>query len=186
LVAANAGIGAALAEYYPHVSVAGLLGVQSLGAGQLFSGAARQSQVGVSVLWPLFDFGRIDADVAQARGRSAEALAAYRLTVLHAVEDVENAFSSLEQSEKRTAALKAQAEELGVARRQHLEAYEQGAASLNEVLDADRELAIAQDQALVSQAAATRAAIAGYRALGGGWTGERAPTISVQVAAKPR
>lgn len=180
LIAANAGIGAAISEYYPHVSLAGLLGVQSLSAGQLFTGAARQSQLAAGVLWPLFDFGRIDADVARARGREAEALAAYRLAALHAVEDVENAFSNLDQSGRRAAALQRQAGELGVARGQHLEAYQQGAASLNEVLDADREFAIARDQTLVSQAAATRAAISAYRALGGGWTG--AP----QPPAKPR
>jgi NodT family efflux transporter outer membrane factor (OMF) lipoprotein len=183
LIAANAGIGAAISEYYPHVSLAALLGVQSLSAGQLFTGAARQGQLGVGVLWPLFDFGRIDADVSRARGREAEALAGYRLAALHAVEDVENAFSNLDQSGRRAAALRRQADELGVARGQHLEAYQAGAASLNEVLDADRDLAVARDQALVSEAAATRAAVAAYRALGGGWTGDAA---AAQLPAKPR
>ena len=52
--------------------------------------------------WRLFDFGRVDAEVKQARGANAEALIQYRSSVLRATEDVENAFSALAQSELQT------------------------------------------------------------------------------------
>ncbi|WP_041390514.1 TolC family protein [Sphingobium chlorophenolicum] len=55
--------------------------------------------------WRLFDFGRVDAEIKAAKGRNAEALAAYRQTVLRASQDVEDAFSTLVQQEQRAAAL---------------------------------------------------------------------------------
>jgi outer membrane protein TolC len=60
-------------------------------SGNLFSSAASQALGVLGLRWRLFDFGRVDAQIAAARGQEAEALAAYRLAVLRATEDVENA-----------------------------------------------------------------------------------------------
>jgi outer membrane protein TolC len=57
--------------------------------------------------WRIFDFGKVDAEVAAARGGYAEALARYRRTVLRAAEDVEDAFTSVVELERRTAKLEA-------------------------------------------------------------------------------
>jgi NodT family efflux transporter outer membrane factor (OMF) lipoprotein len=168
LRAANARIGAAVAEYYPHVSLAALLGVDSLKSGTLFDGDARQSQLAVGLRWRLFDFGRIDAEVAAARGRDAEAMAAYRLSVLKAAEEVENAFTRLTQERSRAIALERQIAALAVARRQAEEAYEGGVISLVEVRDADSGLLAASDQLVQARAGAARAAVASVRAFGGG------------------
>lgn len=179
VVAANARIGAALADYYPKVSLAGLLGVESLGVANLFTGAALAHQVGVGLSWRLFDFGRVDAEVAQARGREGEALAAYRAVVLQATREVEDAFTDLAQEQVRASALNRQIEQLTVARGQAQQAYEGGVASLVEVRDADRELLAASDQLVQARAGAARAAVAAFRALGGGWSPPAA-----QVAAR--
>jgi NodT family efflux transporter outer membrane factor (OMF) lipoprotein len=170
LVAANARIGAAVADYYPKISLSGLLGVESLAPGPLFAERALTHQVGAGLSWRLFDFGRVDAEVAQARGRQAEALAAYRQTVYRATEEVEDAFTDLVQQEARAAALQQQIEQLTVARGQAQQAYEGGVASLVEVRDADRELLAASDQLVQARAGAARAAVAAFRALGGGWS----------------
>jgi len=169
LIAANARIGAAIADYYPKLSIAGALGVESIDAGRIFTGDALQHQVTAGLRWRLFDFGRVDAEVAQARGRDAEALAAYRSSVLHASEDVEDALSDLVQQQARAGALGRQIAELTVARRQAEQAYEGGVISLIEVRDADRELLGASDQLVQANAGAARAAVASFRALGGGW-----------------
>jgi len=169
LIAANARIGAAIADYYPKVSIAGLLGVDSIDASQLFVGDALQHQVTAGLQWRLFDFGRVDAQVAQARGGEAEALAAYRATVLRAVEEVEDAFSNLTQDEAQAAALARQVAQLEIAHRQATQAYEGGVLSLIEVRDADRDLQTASDQLVQARAGAARAAVASFRALGGGW-----------------
>ncbi|MBS0335042.1 MAG: TolC family protein [Proteobacteria bacterium] len=170
LVAANARIGAAISDYYPKVSLSGLLGYDSLDGARLFAGDARTSQAAAGLRWRLFDFGRVDAEVAAARGREAEALAAWRAAALRAAGEVETSFSDLAQDRLRAAALDRQVAELQVARRQAQKAYEGGVASLIEVRDADRDLLTASDQLVQTQVAADRAAVASFRALGGGWS----------------
>jgi NodT family efflux transporter outer membrane factor (OMF) lipoprotein len=171
LAASNARIGAALANYYPHVSLSGLLGLASAGTGRLFSDSAVQTAGIAGLRWRLFDFGRVDAEVAIARGREAEALAAYRATAIRATEDVENALSRLLQSENEAAALERQIASLERARAQTLSAYQAGVLSLIEVLDVDRQLLAASDRLASAKANTARASVASFRALGGGWSG---------------
>src|SRR5436853_5977768 len=96
VAAASARIGVATAEYYPKFSLGALLGsATALAGGHLFTADATQAAGLLGLRWRLFDFGRIDAQVAAARGQEAEALAAYRLAGLRATEEVENAFSAL-------------------------------------------------------------------------------------------
>ena len=169
LVAANAAIGAAISDYYPKVSISGLLGLESINTTDLFTGQAAQHQVAAGLRWRLFDFGRVDAEVGEARGRYAESLAAWRATVLIATGEVETALSDLTQDGARIGTLTSEIAELEADRRQAETAYEGGVISLIEVRDADRELLTASDQLVQTRADAARAAVAAYRALGGGW-----------------
>jgi NodT family efflux transporter outer membrane factor (OMF) lipoprotein len=170
LAAANARIGLAVAEYYPHVTFNGLLGFESVDAGSLFTSPAQQGEALIGLQWRLFDFGRVDAEVAIARGREQEALAAYRGTVLHATEDVEAALSQFIQSRSEAETLNRQIIALTHAREEAQTAYEGGVLPLIEVLDADRDLLDAKDRLAAANANEARAAVASFRALGGGWT----------------
>jgi len=172
VVAANARIGAALSDYYPKLTLAGLFAGQSIDSSTLFAPAALQSQASAAIHWRLFDFGRVDAEVAGARGKNAEALAAYRLTVLHAVEEVENAFTDLAQEKARAAALDAEVSRLTAARGQTEQAYEEGVTSLIEVRDVDRNLLAASDQLAEARTGEAKAAVAVFRSLGGGWSAQ--------------
>ncbi len=169
LAGSNARIGAAISEYYPKFTLGGLLGTATMGFGGLFSGEATQASGFLGLRWRLFDFGRIDAEVAAARGRNAEALAAYRLAVLRASEDVENAFSALIKQQVRTQILAEGDMSLTKARNSSFAAYKGGAASLLDMLDADRRLLENRDAEIQARASAARAAVASFRALGGGW-----------------
>jgi outer membrane protein TolC len=169
LIAANARIGQTLAEYYPKVSVSALLGVESLDAGRLLTPAAVQAAGSGALRWRLFDFGRVDAEVAGARAADAEALAAWRATALRAAEEVEDALTDLARQKARAEALERQIAELTVAGRQARQAYQGGAISLLEVREADRNLLAASDQLVQARAGAARAAVAAWRALGGRW-----------------
>ncbi len=169
LAASNARIGAAMAEYYPKFSLGGLLGTATTAAGGLFGGNATQANGVLGLRWRLFDFGRVDAEIRAAKGRNAEVLAAYRLTVLRASQDVEDAFSTLVQQEARAAALTQGEASLTRARATSDAAYRGGVISLIEVLDADRRLLETRDGAIEARAAASRGAVASFRALGGGW-----------------
>jgi NodT family efflux transporter outer membrane factor (OMF) lipoprotein len=166
LRASNARIGAAIAQYYPRLSLTGLIGVDSLRTGTLFDDDAQQSQLALGLRWRLFDFGRIDAEVATAKGRDAEALANYRLAVLKAAGEVEDALAGYIQEQTHALALQRQIQALTVARGQIGKAYDEGAASLIEVRDADRNLLLARDQLVQADAAIARAAVASFRALG--------------------
>ncbi|GGF19476.1 RND transporter [Aliidongia dinghuensis] len=169
LAASNARIGEAISDYYPKVSLSGLLGFESLTAGHLFTGGAFQPQATAGLRWRLFDFGKVDAEVAGAKGGNAEALAQYRKTVLRATEDVEDAFTSLVQLEAQNQELSRETAALTKARDTSEEAYRGGAITLTDVLDADRQLLVAQDDLARTRADAARAAVGSYRALGGGW-----------------
>jgi len=169
LAASNARIGVAVSEYYPKISLSGLLGTATTAAGGLFTGGATQANGVFGLRWRLFDFGRVDAEIKAAKGRNVEALAAYRLTVLRASQDVEDAFSTLVQQEARATALAQGETSLTRARSASFAAYKGGVASLIEVLDADRRLLETRDGAIQARAAASRGAVASFRALGGGW-----------------
>jgi NodT family efflux transporter outer membrane factor (OMF) lipoprotein len=173
LAASHARIGAAVAEYYPKFTLGGLLGTATMGLGGLLTGGATQASGFLGLRWRLFDFGRVDAEVAVARGREAEALAAYRLTVLRASEDVENAFSALVKQQARAQILADGGASLTRARASSFAAYKGGVSNLLDVLDADRRLLENRDAEIQSRAAAARAAVASFRALGGGWDAPR-------------
>ncbi|MFU2510225.1 efflux transporter outer membrane subunit [Pseudoalteromonas sp. ASV78] len=170
LAAANARIGVAMAEYYPKLSLNGLLGsATSLSGGNLFSHSANQATGLLGLRWRLFDFGRIDAQIGQAKGQEAETLAAYRLAVLRASEDVENALSMLVNRELQTNILTQGVDSLSRARKASFSAYQQGVVSLIEVLQADENLLRAEDLYTQSKISSAQAAVATFKALGGGW-----------------
>lgn len=170
LAASNARIGVAVSEYYPKISLSGLLGFESLNSGRLLSAESFQPEAAAGLRWRLFDFGRVDAEVAQANSANAQALLAYRQTVLHATEDVENAFMALAQLELQIHDLLNEVDALARARDASQQSYLAGASSLTDVLDADRQSLVAQDQLARTRADADRAAVMSFRALGGGWS----------------
>jgi NodT family efflux transporter outer membrane factor (OMF) lipoprotein len=167
LAASNALIGAAIAEYFPKLSLSGLIGSASTAG--VFNAAALQAQGALGLRWRLFDFVRVDAEIAAARGQNAEALAAYRLSVLRASEDVEDAFSNLINREDEERLLANGEQSLTRAKVESLAAYKGGVVSLIEVLDADTRLLQTRDTRARAKTEASRAAIASFRALGGGW-----------------
>lgn len=173
LAASNARIGVAVSEYYPKISLGGILGsATSVSAGSLFSGGASQAAGVLGLRWRLFDFGRINAQIDQAKGLEAEQLATYKLAVLRATEDVENAFSALVKREEQTVALSLGVDALTQARGASFAAYQKGVNSLIEVLLADENLLRASDAKAQAQTESARAAVASFRALGGGWQPE--------------
>ncbi len=180
LAASNAAIGSAISEYYPKVSLKGLIGTATTSFGGVLSGGADQAQVSVGLRWRLFDFARIDAEIAASRGRHSEALAAYKLAVLHASEDVENALSAVLGREDQARILANGEHALVRASEAATAAYEGGAVSLVEVLDADTRLLATRDARAVARMEAARAVVASFKALGGGWDAD--PSVENDTA----
>ncbi|HEX7816821.1 efflux transporter outer membrane subunit [Dyella sp.] len=179
LAASNARIGQALSEYYPKLSLSGLLGMESLHSDRLWQSSSFQPQALLGLRWRLFDFGRVDAEVGAARGAQAQALADYRQSMLRATEDVENAIVSLSELENEQAVLDKEVAAHRRARGSAEDAYKGGAVSLLEVLDEDRQWLASRDRLAQVQANQARAAVAAFRALGGGW--QAMPSDSVAM-----
>ncbi|HEX5804831.1 MAG TPA: TolC family protein [Macromonas sp.] len=170
LAASNARIGVAIAEYYPKLSLGGMVGsATSVASGNLFTSGASQAAGVLGLRWRLFDFGRINAQIEQTKGQEAEMLAAYRLAALRATEDVENALSALVKREEQAAELAQGTDSLGRARGASFAAYQKGVVSLIEVLQADENWLRATDACVQAKTESARAAVAAFRALGGGW-----------------
>ncbi|MDB6444459.1 TolC family protein [Pseudomonas sp. 21TX0197] len=170
LAAANARIGQATSEYYPKLSLGALLGTATaVSSGNLFSNDASQASAVLGLRWRLFDFARIDAQIDLAKGQEAEALAAYRQSVLRACEDVETSLSALINRQQQSIHLVQGESAYAKARSTSFAAYEKGVVSLIEVLDADEHLLAAADGRAQAQTESARAAIATFKALGGGW-----------------
>lgn len=169
LAATSEEIGVAISDYYPKISLSGALGFDSITSNHFLSAKSFQP-VGTGALqWRLFDFGKVDAEVKQARGANAEALAQFRQAALKATEDVEDAFITLSQTELRVRELEQEVTALTRARDLSEKAYRAGSITLTDVLDADRQLLGSRDDLDATRADAARAAVRTFRVLGGGW-----------------
>ena len=167
LRASHARIGAALAEYWPKFNLSALFGFSSNDLSLLGGNSANVITGAVGLRWRLFDFGRVDAEVAGARGAEREALAAYRAAVLSAGGDVENAFITLAGARRALAA-----RETADATADHLLAQARasqraGQASQIELVTAQARRIDAARAMLAARANVATALIACHRALGG-------------------
>ncbi len=169
LVAANADIGVAQAALFPAISLTGNFGAQSLAFSDLFVGPSRVWSLGPTITMPMFNAGRLQANVAVSRAKQEQALIAYEQTIQQAFREVEDALIAHHTIRK----IRATREHLAAVSRETLQLaqleYLNGNASYLDVLAAQRETFDA-DVALVRTQRDQRSAVVQlYKALGGGW-----------------
>ncbi|BAV34149.1 RND transporter [Sulfuricaulis limicola] len=169
LIAANARIGAARAAYFPSLSITGFFGGESAAMSELFTGPAGTWQAAASLTQPIWNAGRVGAQVDAANARQRQALAQYQLAIQNAFRDVRDAIVAQSRTREQFEAEDKRAATLREALRLAKLRYESGVASQLDVLDAERNLLAAElnrSDALRAQ----RAAVADlFKALGGGW-----------------
>jgi multidrug efflux system outer membrane protein len=170
LIAANARIGAARAAYFPFVSITGFFGGESVAMSELFTGPAGTWQAAASLTQPIWNAGRVGAQVDAANARQRQALAQYQLAIQNAFRDVRDAVVAQSKTREQFDAENRRAATLREALRLAKLRYQSGVASQLDVLDAERNLLAAElnrSDALRAQ----RAAVADlFKALGGGWS----------------
>jgi len=169
LHAQTAGIGVSVAQLFPSLSLTGQLGVRNTDASYLDDWSSHFYSVGPSLSIPLFQGGRLVSSVKLARAQQASAALDYRQTVLTALQDVENALVSYRADQQRVTALD---ETTGALQRTFdlaSDSYRQGLSTFLEVLDAQRQLAQAEEQATQARMQSGLDLVALYKALGGGW-----------------
>ncbi len=170
VAAASERIGQQMAEYFPKISLLGTLGLQARDAAALFSGSAALVSAGPSIQWRLLDFARIDAEVVRSEGIERERLALYRAAILTAMQEVDTGLvrlrGGIQEQTVRARSVAAQVRARDIARDQ----YARGLTQLLPVLDAQRRVNDAQDALIRAREARATAAIALFKALGGGWS----------------
>ena len=183
MAAANAQIGVARAAYYPSITIGPSGGVEARSLASLLDAPSVLWSFGASITQPIFNGGRLDANVAFATAGYEGAVASYRRVVLTAMQEVEDGITGLSALERagaqaRTAVATARKVlELATAR------YEGGATTYLDVITAQQSLLSVER--LEAQLAGQRLLTSVFliKALGGDWErpdrlaeiGERAP-----------
>jgi NodT family efflux transporter outer membrane factor (OMF) lipoprotein len=169
LAAATARIGVATAELFPQVTLVGSIGSQGQGWGTAPSVAQHIWSFGPGAVWPLLDFGALDAKVDIARLAAHASLVNYRKTILTAVQEVDIALDAYNAQQDRLtnlgdAMLAAQrAVDLAKAR------YDRGLTDFLNVVDAERQFYTLQEQYAAGQVTQGEEFVRLYKNLGGGW-----------------
>ncbi len=170
LAAANANVAAARAALLPTISLTGSAGLASDSLLNFLSAPTAALAIGASLLQPIFDGGRLRAQVDVAASRERELVENYRKFILAALADVESALAA----GSRSADQEVLQEQVLVQAQRALQLaevrYREGADDLLTVLDAQRTLFQAEDQRAQIHLSRLLASVGLFKSLGGGWT----------------
>lgn len=171
LAASDRSLAAARAQYLPSVRLTGT-------AGLTLSTALQNPlsiwSVGASILAPLFEGGRLRANVEGAGARRDQAAFAYERAALTAFREVEDALIGIDRLAAQRVRLEAQRGALAEALRHATNRYRAGYTTYLEQLDAQRALLSAELSLVQVRVDEINTLIALYQAMGGGWTATRA------------
>jgi NodT family efflux transporter outer membrane factor (OMF) lipoprotein len=169
LAAATALVGAATADLFPKFFLTGVAGLQSVSASDWINGGSRFWSIGPRITWPVFDAGRIRANIEIRSAQQEQALTQYEKSVLTALGDVETALVNYANEQVRyrslTGAVAANRRAVAMAN----ELYIRGLNDFLNVLDTQRSLYVTESALTQSQATMATNLVALYKALGGGW-----------------
>ncbi len=175
LAAQTARLGEAEAARYPSFKLSGSIGLEALTLSGLGSGDAGTRSLLGSITAPIFDAGRIRANIGVQDAKLEQARLAYRAAVLKALEEVENSLAGVANASERRVRLEraaASAQDTLLIARQR---YSSGLTDFLSVLDSQRTLLNLEDELASSAGALATAQIQLYKALGGGWSPTAAP-----------
>ena len=178
LHAATAKVGQAKAQLFPSITLGGSAGLQSVHADSLTDWASRFWVGGAQVSIPIFEGGKLKAQIRTADAQMKEVALVWRSTVLAAYHDADNALVAYADEQRHAAAL---ARQLADARRADAlmrSRHRSGFVSMIEVLDAQRSVHQAEQQALQSNVAASTDLVALYKALGGDWSEDAGANVA--------
>jgi len=168
LAAANAQIGVATAELFPKFNLAAFLGIQNTRITDI-SPLGKSWSAAASISAPIFNWGKLQANIDSKEAQHEALLLAYRATILDAMGEVEDALTAYDQENQRLQALLAVVDAQKLAVQLATERYRGGLTAFMEVLDSQRGLLKAQSDLIDSRGKSAEYLIALYKALGGGW-----------------
>ena len=175
LAAETIRIGVTKADYYPRLTLRGSLGLSASEIGDIVSDDAASVGLGVGFSWSIFNKDEVLGNIEAQTSAQEQALVEYESTLRTAVEEVENAITSLAKEAQRrkylTKALTSAEEASSLA----LQEYENGISDFQNVLGTQQSLASFRDQVSQSYGQSALNLIVMYKALGGGWSGKDLP-----------
>ncbi len=184
LAAATSRIGEAKALLYPQLTLTAFGGVNSQDLSNLFDASSTYWDAALNLTIPIFNAGRLEANVAASEARAEAAARTYLRTVRNAFREVSDGLVSLEKlrefrkiQESRVAVLTDQAS-LSQSR------YRGGVTSYLEVLDSERQLFEGEQSLIAARLDEVAAVGILFRALGGGWESLATETASAEAAAE--
>jgi multidrug efflux system outer membrane protein len=176
MMAANAEIGVAMADYFPKIGLSSFLGAEGLAVADTVQTFGVWN-LALSAAGPIYSGGRLEAAYRQRQAFWDETIAQYKQKVLAAFQETSDALIARKTLAARRTALASQVVALERSAGLALDRYENGRASYFEVLEAQQLLFPAQDELARNQRDQLIAVVNLYKALGGGWNaGEPAAT----------
>ncbi len=173
LMAANANIGAARAAFFPRISLTANAGSASTELSGLFKSGTWALTGSASLLQPIFDAGRNQANLDVAKVNKDIAIAQYEKAIQTAFREVSDSLAGRATLGEQLRAQAAVANAAQVGFNLADLRYRNGVASYFDVLDAQRSLFTAQQATVQVQAAQVQNLVTLYKVLGGGWTEPR-------------
>lgn len=176
LIAANANIGAARANFFPRIALTASAGSASGELSGLFKGGSFGWTFAPQAILPIFDYGRNQATLASARVGNDIAVANYDKAIQVAFREVADGLAGqatyAEQLRAQRSVATAEADRFNLSDLR----YKSGASSYLELLDAQRALFDAQRAAIQANLLRLQNQVTLYRVLGGGWSTAAQPT----------
>ena len=169
LIAANANIGAARANFFPRVSLTSSIGTASSEFSGLFDRGSKAWSFAPTVTLPIFDAGRNWATLQSSKAGREIAVAQYEKSIQTAFREVADALAGRATLGEEVRAQRAQATAEGVRFRLSDLRYRNGIASALDLLDAQRSLFTAQQLAVNARLLQLQNQVTLYKTLGGGW-----------------
>ncbi len=167
LAASDSSLAAARAQYLPSVRLTGSAGLTLSSA---LADPVSIWSLGASILAPLFEGGRLRANVEGTAARRDQAAFAYQRAALTAFREVEDALAAVDRLAAQRVRLEAQRVALAEALRHATNRYRAGYATYLEQLDAQRALLNSELSLVQLRTDQVNALIALYQAMGGGWS----------------
>ena len=185
LIAANARIGVAKAQFFPSISLTALLGTASASLSGLFQGAAKTWAYAGTLGQPIFTGGSLVSQLLVTEARQKQALLEYQKAIQTAFREVSDALIDQAKTREQLAAQSRQVAALRDYARLARLRYENGYTSYLEVTDAETKLFNAELQYVQAQGQLFFALINVYKAMGGGWVDQAERMTGRSATAEP-
>jgi multidrug efflux system outer membrane protein len=175
LATQSALIGVSQAQLYPSIALVGSLGLASTSLA--WSTQTLDWAAGSTLVWNVFDYGRLRNDVLVQDARFQQLHEVYQDTVLRAARELDDAAVAFAKNKAQVEileqAVQAARRSLDIATIQ----YQEGLVDFERVLDSQRSLFSQEERLVATRGAVAQSLVALYRATGGGWEGGRARPV---------